>query len=170
MKLGQLIDQISVEHKLPPEVVTAVICRESNGNTFATRWEQAIFLKVSQRDRGSLSGFVPREVVCTVFTEKHLRAFSWGLMQVLGETARVFGLKGDIGQLVVPAIGIEYGCRVLANKLTVSNGSIEQALLKYNGGGDKSYPDKVKIFIGSSRALEVRDMEVPLLLASSSLH
>ena len=76
-------------------------------------------------------------------TEARARAFSWGLMQVMGQTAREKGYGGHLAQLCDPATGIETGCRVLAAKLQEAQGDVERALLLWNGGADLLYPGQV---------------------------
>lgn len=66
---------------------------------------------------------------------------SRGLMQVLESTARDLGLK-DPMQLHVPAVGITYGVRYLANQLRRYNGSIPRAVAAYNAGSARYQPDE----------------------------
>ena len=75
-------------------------------------------------------------------TESRMRAFSWGLMQVMGQVAREHGFSGrSLAQLCEPATGLEIGCRVLAAKLAAAEGNVTRALLLWNGGGNRDYPD-----------------------------
>ncbi len=77
-------------------------------------------------------------------TEARARAFSWGLMQVMGETGREFGFAGKfLSALCEPQTGLEFGCKVLAHKLAVNQGNVVQALLAWNGGGNPEYPAQV---------------------------
>jgi len=60
---------------------------------------------------------------------------SWGPMQVMGAVAREFGFRGRyLTALCDEAIGVEYGCRVLAARLAWAKGDIDAALAAYNGG------------------------------------
>ena len=77
-------------------------------------------------------------------TEARARAFSWGLMQVMGQTARENGYAGHLAAICEPGTGLEIGCGVLAEKLARAGGNLEQGLLAWNGGGDVSYPAEVK--------------------------
>lgn len=58
---------------------------------------------------------------------------SRGLMQVKAATARTLGLE-DPRQLHVPAIGIDYGVRYLAQQLARYGGRVPAALAAYNAG------------------------------------
>lgn len=86
------------------------------------------------------------------------RSTSWGLMQIMGQTAIEFGWKGPLQDLLEPVNGIEWGCRKLAQCFQAAMkkpihmpGPHEYdrlALLAYNGGTDKEYPDRVLSKIG----------------------
>src|SRR5207244_6850484 len=77
-------------------------------------------------------------------TEKKMRATSFGLMQVLGQTARELGFDGRfLTELFEPETAIIYGCKKLKREMDKHNGDVRAALLGYNGGGDLSYPDRV---------------------------
>jgi hypothetical protein len=73
-------------------------------------------------------------------TEAMARATSWGLMQVMGQTAREFGFTGHLASLCDPDIGIEWGCKKLRKCLDLRGNDVKAALLAYNGGGDVNYP------------------------------
>ena len=83
-------------------------------------------------------GAIPSE------TEARARAFSWGLMQVMGQVARENGFAGaSLAALCDPGTGLDVGCRVLARKLAAAEGNVTRALLLWNGGTNPSYPDAV---------------------------
>jgi hypothetical protein len=79
----------------------------------------------------------------TVATEMKNRCTSWGLMQVMGQSAREIGYSDFIPALCEPAIGIEWGCRLFEVKLQHAQGSIVQALQLWNGGGNPLYAAEV---------------------------
>ena len=65
-------------------------------------------------------------------------------MQVMGETARVMGFKGQyLNELFQPHENIKYGVKWLARWYKKTEQDVEKTLLRYNGGGNKSYPRKV---------------------------
>ncbi len=77
-------------------------------------------------------------------TEARASAFSWGLMQTVGEVAREFGFAGKfLSELCDPGKGIDMGCKVLAHKLAVNQGNVVNALLAWNGGANPDYPAQV---------------------------
>jgi len=138
--LEEAAEQAAAIHTLPIELVCAV-CEQESGDRkpdglgkeswqpWAIRAEPLFETKYVQ----------PLHLVPT---EEWARSMSWGLMQIMGETARELGYKGPIPQLMEPDIGIEWGCVKLV-KCLKEHGDLEKSLLAYNGGGDPEYGKKV---------------------------
>jgi hypothetical protein len=134
-------------HGLPPEVVCAVCEQESgdrnpdpetgreNWDPWAIRYEPAFYRRYIQLLL--VQGELHDE------TEARARAFSWGLMQVMGQTARESGYTGHMAGLCDPATGTDVGCRVLVKKLAEAGGDTKYGLLLWNGGSDPLYPQQV---------------------------
>jgi hypothetical protein len=77
-------------------------------------------------------------------TEELTGAMSFGLMQIMGETAREMGYQGRfLTGLCDPDTGLEFGCRKLKRCLINTNGDPTSALLRWNGGSDGAYPSRV---------------------------
>lgn len=119
---------------LDPALVCSVCHHESAGwQPWAIRYEAGFYSKYVMPHAATMSE-----------TEARARAFSYGLMQVMGQVARELGFKGRfLTELLDPATNLSYGCKKLAQCLKRHNGDVRKALLAYNGGGDASYPDKV---------------------------
>jgi soluble lytic murein transglycosylase-like protein len=115
-------------------IVCAICERESSWNHYALRYETAFFGKyvAPQYAAGKID-----------ITEAQARAFSWGLMQVMGEEAREFGFVGSIAGLCHPETGLAIGCRIFAHKLAVNHGDVAAALQAWNGGGNPNYAREV---------------------------
>jgi soluble lytic murein transglycosylase-like protein len=84
-------------------------------------------------------------------TERHTQMCSWGLMQVMGGTARELGLTGYLSQLCDPETGVQYGCRYL-RRLFERYQIWDDAIAAYNAGSprrvgptyvNQGYVDKV---------------------------
>lgn len=128
---------------LDPALVCAVIEQESSWNTWAVRFEPAFYLK-----------YIHPPVLLRPTTEQIFEAASFGLMQIMGATARAAGFKGVfLTQLCYPAIGIEYGCRKLAACVKAA-GDERGGLLRYNGGGNPGYPDQVLARVAKYTAVQ----------------
>jgi soluble lytic murein transglycosylase-like protein len=115
---------IADKHALPIDLVTAVVLVESAGRTDAFRMEP-LFWDRYMRNKPEWDGANPRRV-----------ASSYGLMQVMYTTALEFGYPGEDPPegLFVPLVGLEYGCRVLRDRMDWAKGNPESALAAYNGG------------------------------------
>ena len=122
------------EFNLPAGVLGAVIAQESSGNPYATRYEPGFFEKyIEFRTRASLGGVWP--VAVDEDTERHGRATSWGLMQIMGQTARELGFDGThFAELTEPSLGVRFGSMLLKRKLAVYGPDLSQALSAYNAG------------------------------------
>lgn len=135
------IDAAAAAHQLAPDLVDAVTRVESSGKPYAYRYEPAFWAKYMSVD-AKWRGANPERV-----------SASYGLMQVLFVVAQEVGFTSpDPEHLFVPAIGLEYGCRKLAQLLAWAGGDVARALAAYNGGRvanvrrpfrNQAYADKV---------------------------
>lgn len=122
-------------HGLEPAVVCGQAERESAWNPWSIRYEEGFYERYVMPLVNSGKVLDP--------TEAHARAMSWGLGQVMGQTAREFGYAGELAMLCDPATGLEWQCRVLAHKIGVNGGNIEAGLAAYNGGANPNYAAEV---------------------------
>lgn len=124
--ISEQIDIVAVRHGLDPLLVAAIVQVESAGSPWAIRYEPAWAARLDGR-RGQPG--------VTSATERVQLSTSWGLMQVLGVTARELGFKGPfLSALCAPAVGLEYGCRYLARQLRRYKGDVSDAIAAYNAG------------------------------------
>jgi soluble lytic murein transglycosylase-like protein len=117
---------------LDPALVCAIIEQESDFNPWAIRYEPAFYDHY----------IVPLNLPSS--TEAHARAFSFGLMQVMGECAREIQYLGPLAQLCDPETGIIIGCKWFTKKLAQAGGDQHRALFLWNGGGNEQYADQVE--------------------------
>lgn len=138
-------------YDLDPAIIDALIQQESLGDPWAFRYEPGFYKRyLGHLSRSDLNGHVPKRLP-TIESEKVARSTSFGLMQIMGETARGAGFDKDyLSELFDPEINIELGCKFFRSLLdkytdeeTDKDTAYRTALLRYNGGGDPSYPDKV---------------------------
>lgn len=134
-ELISLAQQKAEKYGLESSLVCAVIEQESAWNPWALRYEPAFYARY----------IVPSlEVGHFGATEAHARATSWGLMQVIGQTAREVGFGGPyLSELCDPEVGIEIGCKYLSVLYSRTGNNTKDALLKWNGGSNDLYPDQV---------------------------
>lgn len=128
--LVDLVKAHAVSVGVDPALACAIVEQESGWNVWAIRYEPAFYTRYEG----------PQNLTPT---EKTARSISWGLFQTMGESVRSIGYKGDLAQLCDPATSIQWGLQLFLKKLTIASGSVERALLFWNGGGNKSYPSEV---------------------------
>lgn len=145
-----MIEQFAAAHKLPVALVKAVVEVESDGNPWASRYESKFYRLYVENAR--IKAVSP----CSIDTEMRLRATSFGLMQVMGQTARELGFEGPfLTALCDPETGMEYGCRYLAKQVgRYRDRGLDWAVAAYNAGtarknldgrfANQSHVDKIR--------------------------
>lgn len=132
--LIKLAKEAALAQGLDPGLICCICEQESGWNPYAIRYEPAFM------SRYVAPLYTTNKITAT---EAFARCFSWGLTQCLGQVARENGWTGPLPQLCDPSAGLLVGCRIFAKKLVLAKGDIRQALLYYNGGANKAYPDQV---------------------------
>ena len=123
-------------YQIEPALLCALIYVESKGNQWAVRVEPGFYRRYIERMKyEDLSGYKPHRFIVSEQTEKSLRATSFGLCQVMGETARVLGYRGHFLTELLPDTGanIELAAKLLSAKYR-QHGSWKAALAAYNTG------------------------------------
>lgn len=132
-------------------LVAAIVQAESGGITFRTRYEPNYnYLSAPERWAGRLGITKETEIIC--------QKTSYGLMQLMGATARDEGYEDYLVEMVEPAIGIYWGTKFLAGKLKKYKGHTKRAIAAYNAGSaryekdsvlfvNQAYVDKVSKFL-----------------------
>lgn len=122
----QLSKEVAVEHGLNPDLVYAMIQVESGCNQWSLRFEP--------RWRWFLSPKTWSKILnISEMTEHVCQQMSWGLMQVMGGVAREHGFDDLLSKLMIPKVGIDYGCRHL-KKMLDRYGNLPDAVMAYNAG------------------------------------
>jgi soluble lytic murein transglycosylase-like protein len=139
-KLMALARRAAAAEGLDAAVVCAVVEQESGWNPWAMRYEPLFFAKyVAPLYTNNKVGA----------TEAYARGFSWGLMQVMGQTAREAGVSAlHHSTLCDPAVGLAAGCKILRKKLGAASGDMHKALLGWNGGANPDYAAEVAARVG----------------------
>ena len=153
LEFSDLIAAQAEAHRLDPWIVFAVCCQESACNPAALRPEPGFWLRYGANVLRAIAASATRtDDRWAAYPE--IASASYGLMQVMYPVALEVGLVlAYPTELCVPAIGLEAGCRKLAQCFdrvpTIGSGlvtiqPIEMALQWYNGGGNKLYPSLVR--------------------------
>jgi soluble lytic murein transglycosylase-like protein len=138
-------------HRLSPDLLIAQAQVESSGEPDAFRFEPAFYARYI---RGNASAAARRF--------GPLAACSFGLLQIMLETACELGFDGQPHELFDPAIGAEWGARHLAALLAWAGGDYTRALAAYNGGkgGNVAPPFRNQVYadrvLATARGLGVK--------------
>lgn len=126
-----IVSKWANKYGLDIAMVCAVCEQESTWYPYAVRYEPAFYERY----------IVPMKL--TDITSAQMRSTSWGLMQMMGQTALEFGFTGrSFAELCDPDTGIDFGCRKL-QKCFATHGADESGLMAYNGGGNAQYGQQV---------------------------
>jgi hypothetical protein len=120
------LDTESRRQGLEISFVRAIVLKESSGNQWATRYEPGFrYLEHPEYWANHLGQ--------TEETETIQQKCSYGLMQIMGGTARGLGFSGMLSELYIPSVNIHYGCLLLSQKLR-RYGDYPSAISAYNAG------------------------------------
>ena len=144
-----LLERKAAEYGIPPDLLRAVVHVESGGNPWAMRYEDH-WRWFTDLDKYSGS-------YQSLDTEKQAQKTSWGLMQIMGGTARGMGFDGRfLSELLDPETNLTWGCMYLRNQY-LRYGCWEDAVAAYNAGSvrkrengtyyNQGYVDKVFDYI-----------------------
>jgi len=134
-----LIQRVARRHGLPPHILAGLVCQESGGDAFAIRFEPRYRWLVWEIVRHPVATWrlMSRD------TREWAQRVSWGPCQIMGATAVERGFRGWPTELCQWDVGLEFGARHLAWCLRRARADMHAALLRYNGGGDPLYPNRV---------------------------
>jgi hypothetical protein len=134
------------DYKLNTFLVAAIVVVESGGGTHKTRFEPTYPYLYGVEKYAKI-------LQITQETEKVHQMTSWGLMQVMGSTARWQGYEEDLPNLCRPTVGLRQGCLYL-RQLVTKYGNVTDAIAAYNAGSprkdssgrylNQGYVDKVE--------------------------
>lgn len=111
--LTPVVESIALRYGVDPNLIKGIIKQESNWDVNASRYEA------------------------------HLKDSSWGLMQVLLQTAKeTLGNNSlTISQLISPEINVSAGTAYIAKQLSRYGGNVRDAIAAYNAGSAKKNKD-----------------------------
>lgn len=151
-QLKPLVLKEAKANGLSPQLVAAIITVESSWNPWAVNLEASYryVLNVALH---------AHETRVSTETERELQHFSWGLMQIVGGTARAIGYHGPLTMLLDPATNIAWGTRYLG-QLKGRYPAMRDTIAAYNAGSvrrtaagayvNQGYVDKVTAVLARS--------------------
>ena len=144
------ISQVAGCYNLPFALLEAQVIHESSADPFAFRYEHAYFDRYIY-NRPDVKGY----------KYGPLAACSYGLLQIMLETAIELGFTGQPQDLFVPRVGLNWGAKKMQELVAWSKGDYKSALAAYNGGTvgntiaplrNQAYVDAVYQLVGSGGA------------------
>ena len=123
------INKVANGAGMDPLLIGAIVMTESGGNTWAVRYESKFKYIVTP-------DIFAKQVNCSLATETMFQASSFGLMQIMGGTARSNGYKDHLVKLCDPDVGLIWGCLFL-NKLIKKYDLLTDAIAAYNAGSPR---------------------------------
>lgn len=118
-----LVVRTAATYRLDPTLLQAQVLVESSGDPSAFRYEREYFYRYLKSNPDAKG-----------FKYGPLAACSYGLLQIMLETALEIGFDDPPERLFVPQIGLAWGAKYLRSLVEWAHGDIEQALAAYNGG------------------------------------
>ena len=155
-KNSWILKEVSDRHGIPVELISAIIEVESGWRPWANRYEKGYKYLVDYAG-----------AFCSPDTEKVNQQTSWGLMQIMGGTARDIGFQEPfLTRLCDPETGLEWSCKYL-RRLYDRHQTWSDAVSAYNQGWphrnqdgkykNQGYVDKVTKAV--ERYQDERDMD-----------
>jgi soluble lytic murein transglycosylase-like protein len=128
------IESAATQYALPPALIAAVIQEESRFEMWATRVEPR-YLRNAKVRREAARWTSSHRSPPTTTTELHDRSRSYGLMQVMGETAREQGFSAPyLAELYLPKNATLHGAILLRHLLDRYHKDTLAAISAYNQG------------------------------------
>lgn len=127
------ITRVATHAGLLPALLGAFVAVESSGNPDAVRFEPNYrYLSDIQANADRL-GISPE-------AEKKNQQTSWGLVQIMGATARWLGFRDPMEKLCEPETGLLWGC-IYLSRLINKYKTLEDAVASYNAGSPRRKDD-----------------------------
>ena len=134
-----LIGEVASTYRLPAVTLEAMVLVESSDDPYAFRYEPEFFhhyVRYNDQAKG--------------FRYGPLAACSYGLLQVMLETALEAGFDGQPQELFSPRVGLAWGAKHLAALYWGwADADIDRAVAAYNGGtrGNVSRPFRNQVYL-----------------------
>ncbi len=124
--LRAIVRREAEEQALSAPLIEAIVTVESRWNPWALRYERDFSYVVDADKHARFSQITPD-------TERTLQRMSFGLMQVMGGTARSIGYIGPLAVLLDPDVNIHWGARYF-KRITQTYPLVTDQIAAYNAG------------------------------------
>ena len=144
MTTDEIITDAAQRYGVPPQLFHAIVQVESSGLAYATRYEPGYRWLWDVREgrpyQGDPNNLPSKSRFCTSATELVGQRTSWGLVQIMGATARELGFQGPfLAELLDLKCNTNYGAMYL-NRLYrrfADEGEWEAVAVAYNAGSPR---------------------------------
>jgi soluble lytic murein transglycosylase-like protein len=124
--IRETINIKAAEFDVDPDLIEAFVMTESSGNPKATRYEPNFY-------KAYIQPLLVKQLLTPM--EAIDRATSWGLMQIMGQTARERGFNSPFIDLYEPATGLHWGITHLKKQMKrYKEQGEDYAIAAYNAG------------------------------------
>ncbi len=138
-----LLEPAARQHDLDPWLLAGLVQTESSGDPWAIRVERGFYVRYQTGIRQALAGNNPKRLARWL-EYPDLVAASYGLCQIMLVVAVEQGWDAPYPTaLCDPGDNLRLGARILSRHVARRGGDVRAGLLRYNGGGDAEYPDRV---------------------------
>lgn len=138
----QLVLTVANSYNLPFDLLQGQMLVESSGDPFAFRYEHDFFVTYIRGNAHAAGArFGP------------LAACSFGLLQILLETACELGFADRPERLFEPQVGLAFGAKYVRQCIDRSNGDLRLGLARYNGSGAAALAYADRVFVRAGRGL-----------------
>ena len=142
-EIKEMIFNAAIENEIAPNLLYGLVITESSGNPYALRVERGFWRRYYAGIVQLFSGSMPPKLSKWIHYPDLISA-SYGLCQIMLPVAVENGFDGRFPtELLNPRINLSLGAKILSKHISKCDGNIERGLLRYNGGGDKNYPNRV---------------------------
>lgn len=125
-ELRTIVHREAEQSRLSAPLLEAIITVESRWNPWALRMEKNFAYVVDIERHAKFSQI-------TAETERTLQRMSFGLMQIMGGTARSIGFIGPLATLLDPEANVHWGARYFT-RLTQQYTMVTDQIAAYNAG------------------------------------
>jgi len=134
-----LIQAVANTYSLPYDLLRSQVYVESSFDPLAFRYEHGFFEE-----------YIRHKPEAKGYHYGPLAACSFGLLQILLETAMEIGFDDRPERLFIPNIGLAWGAKYLQSRLVKSGGDYHATLAAYNGTGPAAlaYADRIYTLAG----------------------
>jgi len=148
---SEKIAKYAAKHAVPAHVVIGMVAQESAGVPTAVRVEPGFWRRYGaamiRRAAGTRNKYDDKWMRFWM-----LASCSYGLMQVIYQTALEAGYELQYPtDLCDPDLGLDAGCKIFRKCLDRADGRTYGGLMRYNGGGDALYTQRVHDWVRAAR-------------------